>query len=125
MASEPLVQFDVEPALSNTRRIFETLGVSQKRGPSAPTIELVRSMVGHGFGYAVLLHHPPGDMSYEGKPLAVRDIAGLDLTYDVVLVRSTYLRATPRSEEVRRFCLSCFTHGQASATPVQALGTAP
>lgn len=122
MAREPLVQFDVEPALSNTRRIFETLGVSQKQGLSAPSIELVRSLVGHGFGYAVLLHHPPGDMSYEGKQLAVRDIAGLDLAYDVVLARSTYLRATRRSEELRRFCLSCFAGGGESATPRQAVG---
>lgn len=122
MARDPLVQFDVEPALSNTRRIFEVLGVPQKPGLSAPSIELVRSLVGHGFGYAVLLHHPPGDMSYEGKQLAVRDIAGLDLTYDVVLARSTYLRVTRRSEELRRFCLSCFADDAESAKPEQAVG---
>jgi DNA-binding transcriptional LysR family regulator len=122
MAQEPLVQFDVEPALSNTRRIFEKLGVRPKQGLSAPSIELVRSLVGHGFGYAVLLHHPPGDVSYEGRQLAVRDIAGLNFTYDVVLARSTYLRPTRRSEELRRFCLSCFTDGEESATPQQAVG---
>lgn len=121
LATEPLVQFDVEPALSNTRRIFEILGVVPVAGPSAPSIELVRSLVGHGFGYAVLLHHPPGDLSYEGKRLAVRDIAGLDLAYDVVLARSTYLRATRRSEDLRRFCLSCFAGGTGSAVPPQAV----
>ncbi|MFB9950638.1 LysR family transcriptional regulator [Rhizobium puerariae] len=121
MAGEPLVQFDVEPALSNTRRIFETLGVPLRQGLSAPSIELVRSLVGHGFGYAVLLHHPPGDLSYEGKRLAVREIAGLDFAYDVVLARSTYLRATQRSEELRRFCLSRFAGGPESATPLQAV----
>lgn len=121
MAQEPLVQFDVEPALSNTRRIFETLGVTHKQGLSAPSIELVRSLVGHGFGYAVLLHHPPGDLSYEGKRLAVRDIAGADFSYDVVLARSTYLHATRRSEELRRFCLSCFANGGESAMPEQAV----
>ena len=121
MAREPLVQFDVEPALSNTRRILEVLGVTPKQGLSAPSIEVVRALVGHGFGYAVLLHHPPGDVSYEGKRLAVREIAGLDFAYDVVLARSTYLRATRRSEELRRFCLSCFT-GAENATPHQAAG---
>lgn len=123
MARDPLVQFDIEPALSNTRRIFEALGVSQKQGLSAPSIELVRSLVGHGFGYAVLLHHPPGDMSYEGRQLAVREIAGLDFAYDVVLARSTYLRTTRRSEELRRFCLSCFEGSWENATPRQAVGT--
>lgn len=122
LAGEPLVQFDVEPALSNTRRIFETLGVTPRPGLNAPSIEVVRSLVGHGFGYAVLLHHPPGDMSYEGRRLAVRDIAGLDLAYDVVLARSTYLRATARSAELRQFCRSCFTGEEASATPRQAVG---
>jgi DNA-binding transcriptional LysR family regulator len=122
LASEHLVQFDVEPALSNTRRIFEALGVPQRTGLNAPSIELVRSFVGHGFGYAILLHHPPDGMSYEGKALAVRDIAGLDFAYDVVLARSTYLGATRRSEELRRFCLSCFAAGPENATPRQAVG---
>lgn len=121
LAGEPLVQFDVEPALSNTRRIFEVLGVPYVRGLSAPSVEVVRSLVGHGFGYAVLLHHPPGDLSYEGRRLSVHHIAGLDLTYDVVLARSTYLRATRRSEELRRFCLACFSGGEA-AIPRQAVG---
>ena len=121
MAREPLVQFNVEPALSNTRRIFEAMGVQQGAGLFAPSVEMVRSLVGHGFGYAVLLHHPPGDMSYEGKRLAVRDIAGLDFTYDVVLARSTYLRATRRSEDLLRFCLDCFREGDESIAPAQAV----
>lgn len=108
IADEPLVQFSVEPALSNTRRIFAMLGVEPRPGLSAPSVELVRSLVGHGFGYAVLLNHPPGDISYEGRKLAVRGIRGVDLAFDVVLAHSTYLRATMRSEELRRFCLSCF-----------------
>ena len=121
MAREPLVQFDVEPSLSNIRRIFERLGVAQRRGLCAPTIELVRSLVGHGFGYAVLLHHPPGDISYEGKPLAVREIKGLDLSYDVVLARSVESKPNRRSEELRQFCLSCFSSRDGSPTPLQAL----
>lgn len=121
IAREPLVQFDVEPALSNTRRIFEILGVAQTPGPSAPSIELVRSLVGHGFGYGLLLHHPPGDLSYGGRDLAVRDIAGLDLAYDVVLARSTYLRATERSEALRGFCRACFDGSFGNATPKQAV----
>lgn len=121
IAHEPLVQFDVEPSLSTIRRIFETLGVVQRRGLGAPTIELVRSLVGHGFGYAVLLHHPPGDLSYEGKPLAVRNIKGLDLSYEVVLARSNQPKPGRRSEELRQFCLACFAAGEDSATPLQAI----
>lgn len=122
VAGEPLVQFDVEPALSNTRRIFEILGVGQTPGPIAPSIELVRSLVGHGFGCGLLLHRPPGDLSYGGRQLAVREIAGLDLVYDVVLARSTYLRATKRSEALRRFCRACFDGSLANAAPAQAVG---
>lgn len=117
LSNEPLIQFDVEPAISNTRKIFEEQGVPHNPAMRAPSIELLRSLVGHGYGYAVLLHHPLSDMSYEGRQLAVRDIADCALTYNVVLARSTYLRETSRSRDLKRFCLDCFADSEDSAKP--------
>ena len=77
LAQERLIEFDVEPALSNTRKIFHDFGVRPRLGMKADSIELIRALVARGLGYSVLLHHPPGDLSYEGIALAVRPIRGL------------------------------------------------
>lgn len=105
LAPDRLIEFDVEPALSNTRKIFHDLGVRPRLGMKADSIELVRALVGRGLGYAVLLHHPPGDLSYEGMPLAVRPIRGLKSSTGVVLATAQSVRDSPRHWLLRQFCL--------------------
>ena len=121
LADEPLIQFGIEPALTNTRRIFEDVGVTPLQGRSASSIELVRSLVGHGFGYSILLHHPATEESYEGRKVVVRRIARFDRRFTVVLARSTYLRPSRRGDQLRNFCLSCFENGPQTAMPEQAV----
>lgn len=121
LAGEPLIQFGIEPALSNTRGIFEAVGVTPKMGRSASSIELVRALVGHGFGYSVLLHHPESETTYGGDRVAVRRIARFDQRFTVVLARSTYLRPSRRGDQLRTFCLSCFRPGPGTAMPAQAI----
>ena len=121
LADEPLIQFGIEPALTNTRRIFEDVGVKPRHGRSASSIELVRSLVGHGFGYSILLHHPSAGETYEGRKVVVRRIARFNRRFTVVLARSTYLRPSRRGDQLRNFCLSCFTHGSQTAMPAQAV----
>lgn len=105
LEEETNVLFDVEPALNNTQQILRQLGTTAKYQIRAKSIELVRAMVGHGLGYAILLHHPPTDVSYEGKPLVVRPIARLDARYKVMMARSDNLRLSRRGEKLRDFCL--------------------
>lgn len=105
LAQDRLIEFDVEPARSNTRQIFHDLGVRPRLGMKADSIELVRSLVGRGLGYAVLLHHPPGDLSHEGMPLAVRPIRGLRSSTGVVLAQAQSVRDSPRHRLLRQFCL--------------------
>jgi len=119
LAAEPLIQFGIEPALTNTRMIFEDVGVIPLSVMNAPSIELVRSLVGRGHGYSILLHHPDTNTSYEGKPVVVKGIARFTREFPVVLARSNFLRPSRRGEELRKFLLSCFGPGPASATPAQ------
>ena len=119
LADELLVQFGIEPALTNTRKIFEDVGVTPRSVMSAPSIELVRSLVGRGHGYSILLHHPVSDVTYEGRPVAVRRIARFKRLFPVVLARSTNLRPSRRGDELRKLCLSCFMPGPSTATPAQ------
>ncbi|CAN7716569.1 LysR family transcriptional regulator [Neorhizobium tomejilense] len=106
LEDETNVLFDVEPALSNTQQILRQLGTTAKYQMRARSIELVRAMVGHGLGYAILLHHPPTHLSYEGKPLVVKPIARLNVRYKVMMARSRNLRSSRRGDRLRDFCLS-------------------
>lgn len=105
LAQERLIEFDVEPARSNTRRLFHDLGVRPRLGMKADSIELLRALVARGLGYGVLLHHPPGDLSYEGMPLAVRPIRELTSATGVVLAQAQSVRNSPRHRLLRQFCL--------------------
>ncbi len=105
LEEETNVLFDVEPALNNTQQILRQLGTTAKHQLRAKSIELVRSLVGHGLGYAILLHHPPTDVSYEGRPLVVRPIARFDARYKVMMARPDNLRPSRRGEKLRDFCL--------------------
>lgn len=110
LAQERLIEFDVEPALSNTRKIFHDFGVRPRLGMKADSIELIRALVARGLGYSVLLHHPPGDLSYEGIPLAVRPIRGLSSFTGVVLAQAEAVRESPRHRLLRQFCLKALRH---------------
>jgi DNA-binding transcriptional LysR family regulator len=110
LAQERLIEFDVEPALSNTRKIFHDFGVRPRLGMKADSIELIRALVARGLGYSVLLHHPPGDLSYEGIALAVRPIRGLTSFTGVVLAQAEAVRESPRHRLLRQFCLKALRH---------------
>jgi DNA-binding transcriptional LysR family regulator len=107
LASEPLIQYDVAPAVENTKTIFRNVGVEPLIGRRAKSVELIRSLVGRGLGYAVLLHHPPGTTSYEGRELVIRDIRRCTVAFNVVLARSAYIKPSRRSTELRQLCVAC------------------
>lgn len=114
LEDETNVLFDVEPALNNTQQILRQLGTTVKYQMRAKSIELVRAMVGHKLGYAILLHHPPTDVSYEGKPLVVKPIARLDVRYKVIMARSRNLKSSRRADRLRDFCVEILRQSQAA-----------
>lgn len=116
LAQERLIEFDVEPALSNTRKIFHDFGIRPRLGMKTDSIELIRALVARGLGYALLLHHPPGDLSYEGIRLAVRPIHGLTSFTGVVLAQAEAVRESPRHRLLRQLCLNALRQPPASCS---------
>ncbi len=52
---EPMILLDVQPSRTYFVRIFEELGLNPHIAFSSPSIEMVRGMVGQGFGFSVLV----------------------------------------------------------------------
>ena len=75
LAGEPLVLLDQALSRDYVCDLFAEAGLAPEIAMRSPSFELVRSLVGNGLGYSLLVTRPAVDRSYDGKPLAVRPVA--------------------------------------------------
>ena len=64
---EPMILLDVQPSRTYFVSLFEELGLSPRIEFSSPSIEMVRGMVGQGFGFSILVTRPHSECTYDGK----------------------------------------------------------
>jgi len=107
LASEPMILLDVLPSRTYFVSIFEELGLTPNIVFSSPSIEMVRGMVGQGFGFSLLVTRPHSQVSYDGQPLACVEIAesvtGSGLTV-------AWLKRSPPTKPARLFIEHCKAH---------------
>jgi len=70
LVAEPMILLNVPPSQSYFVRIFESAGFKPNIVYSSPSIEMVRGMVGQGFGFSLLVTRPHINQTYDGKALA-------------------------------------------------------
>ncbi|WP_207884981.1 LysR family transcriptional regulator [Pseudomonas sp. 30_B] len=75
LALEPMILLDVQPSRTYFVSIFEELGLNPHIAFSSPSIEMVRGMVGQGFGFSVLVTRPHSECTYDGKKVVMVNIA--------------------------------------------------
>ena len=71
---EPMILLDVLPSRTYFISIFEESGLQPNIVFSSPSIEMVRGMVGQGFGFSVLVTHPKSDVTYDGQRVVCVDL---------------------------------------------------
>ena len=71
---DPMILLDVLPSRNYFVSIFEELGLSPNIVFSSPSIEMVRGMVGQGFGFSVLVTRPHCNATYDGKQVVCVNI---------------------------------------------------
>lgn len=86
LVDEPMILLDVNPSRENTEMMFAAAGLEPWIRFRTTDFEVTRSMVARGMGYAILVQRPAGDMSYEGRPLAVLPISPAVRTVRVSMV---------------------------------------
>jgi DNA-binding transcriptional LysR family regulator len=104
LAQRDMVLLDLPPTTSYLAAVFAAAGSEPKVRFRTTSYELVRSLVGRGLGYTLLINRPVGDMSYEGRPLAAVPIAGPSAAIEVVLVRLADTRPTRRARAFAEHC---------------------
>lgn len=74
VVDEPLILLDLPPAAQHTQWLFEQAGLVPRISQRTTDYELTRSLVARGLGYSIIIQRPAIDASYEGLPLAAREI---------------------------------------------------
>lgn len=67
LSQHPMILLDVAPSRHYFLDVFKQKGLSPNVAFSSPSIEMVRCMVGQGFGFSVLVTRPFPDFTYDGK----------------------------------------------------------
>lgn len=116
LKEEPMILLDVPPSRSYFLGLFKAHGIEPKVAFSSPSLELVRGLVGRGFGYSLLVTRPHGDRTYEGAPLAVRPIAEPGAKGEVCLAALDQIRPTRAMEAFEAFSRAFFSAGAASGS---------
>jgi flavin reductase (DIM6/NTAB) family NADH-FMN oxidoreductase RutF/DNA-binding transcriptional LysR family regulator len=74
LVEEPMVLLDVAPSRDYFCSLFATIGKAPYVEHRSRSFEMVRGMVGHGFGYALLATKPSNNMTYDGMLLTTRPL---------------------------------------------------
>jgi DNA-binding transcriptional LysR family regulator len=73
LVDEPLILYDASPSTINIIEAFAARGLEPRIGARVTQIGLVKSLVGRGVGYGLLMSRPNVlPMSAEGRPVAIR-----------------------------------------------------
>jgi len=108
LVEEPMVLLDIPPSRDYFTGLFVGHGLRPRISFRTTSFETVRGMVGNGHGFSVLVTRPAGDLTYDGLPLAIRDIAEDVMPGRVVLARMQAVRPTRLTETVAQFCRDFF-----------------
>jgi DNA-binding transcriptional LysR family regulator len=87
LRDDPMVLLDAPPSSGHAYSCCARAGFTPRVIYRARTYETARSFVGRGFGWTLLLQRPSANVTYEGRPVVVKDISAPvlpDVAVDVV-----------------------------------------
>ena len=107
LLDEPFILLESPPSRDYFLSIFENCERPPRMGHSSSSFEMVRGLVAHGLGYALLATKPASAMSYDGKALVTRPLVSDVEASHVVLARRA---GKPLSDAARTFTDHCRQH---------------
>src|SRR4051812_16178171 len=75
LRNDPMVLLDAPPSSGHAFACCARAGFAPRVVYRARTYETARSFVGRGLGWTLLLQRPSANVTYEGRPVVVKDIA--------------------------------------------------
>jgi DNA-binding transcriptional LysR family regulator len=105
MSTEPFVLLDIWPSNEYFLGIFETAGLTPNVVYKAPSLELVRGMVGHGLGVSILVSEPVNHQTFDGREIATVPITDAMAPSRVVMAWHGATEMTRASREFLAHCV--------------------
>jgi DNA-binding transcriptional LysR family regulator len=110
MIHEPMILLDMLPSSRYFTELFIHLGLEPNIQYRSPSFETVRSMVGNGLGYSVLVTRPAGDLTYDGKLIIAVPLSDDVPQGSVVLARMARTRPTRMAQAFATVCKNHFAN---------------
>jgi DNA-binding transcriptional LysR family regulator len=107
LAAHPLILFNEPESQIYLQNLFERLNLQPKIAQRTSSLEMMRSMAAHGYGIGISYSHPPGNSSYDGKPLITRPIATPEAAADLVLLWSALRPQDSLFTKIRQTLCNC------------------
>lgn len=101
---EPMILLDVLPSRTYFVSVFSELGLSPHIVFSSPSIEMVRGMVGQGFGFSLLVTRPHSECTYDGKKVVMVEITEAVATSGLVSARLKRAQLTKPAQLFVDYC---------------------
>ena len=108
LRDEPMILLDAPPSTEYFSSLITDAGYEPNIRFRTRSFEMVRSMVGHGFGYALLVTKPASAMTYDGKALIIRPLKGKVTKSRMVLAQRKGSSLPPAAERFARLCYQFF-----------------
>ncbi|MDN5788870.1 LysR family transcriptional regulator, partial [Pseudorhodobacter sp.] len=100
IATDPLILFEEALSLRHVLGLFKMQGVTPFVAHRVGSLELMRSLAANGDGVGISYTTPPGNQSYDGKPLVARMITDAAAAEQVLIVAAQTPEAEARIGQV-------------------------
>lgn len=104
LCTEPMILLDVQPSRTYFVSLFHDLGLTPHIAFASPSIEMVRGMVGQGFGFSLLVTRPHSSFTYDGQRVLAVEIAETVALSGLVSARLKRGQLTKPAQLFLEFC---------------------
>ncbi|MCB2010586.1 MAG: flavin reductase [Geminicoccaceae bacterium] len=87
LAGKPLVMLDLSPGRDYFLSLFRDAGLEPSVACRSSSVEMVRGLVGYGFGFGLFATRPAGNRTSDGRTLVCRPLVGIPGPGRLVLAR--------------------------------------
>ena len=101
-----LILLDAPPSSEHTLSLFTSRGLTPRIRHRTTSYEAVRTLVGRGLGYGVLVQRPANAASYEGYPVVMKEIEPAVPPVGIDVIWSAASPPTARTRALIRFARS-------------------
>lgn len=98
-----LIMLDAPPSSQHTLSMFTARGLNPRIRHRTTSYEAVRTLVGRGLGYGILVQRPANPASYEGYPVVIKEIEPAVAPVGIDVIWASAFEPTPRVQALIDF----------------------